>query len=79
MCPAASPSRHPGRRTILACRGHRGSSCKKLLNRNGFNVGEPDGKVGPATREGIRKAEAKFGMPVTGRPSWNVYYALGGR
>ncbi len=52
---------------------------QKLLNKNGFNVGEADGKVGPATREGIRKAEAKYGMPVTGRPSWNVYYALGGR
>ncbi|MEM9635571.1 MAG: lytic murein transglycosylase, partial [Pseudomonadota bacterium] len=52
---------------------------QKLLNKNGFNVGEPDGKVGPATRAGIRKAEAKHGMAVTGRPSWNVYYALGGR
>ncbi|TYC63534.1 lytic murein transglycosylase [Rhodobacterales bacterium] len=52
---------------------------QKLLNRNGFNVGEPDGKVGPATRKGIRNAEAKYGLPVTGRPSWNVYYALGGR
>ncbi|PVB60198.1 lytic murein transglycosylase [Labrenzia sp. 011] len=52
---------------------------QKLLNKNGFNVGAPDGKVGPATREGIRKAEAKYGLPVTGRPSWNVYYALGGR
>ncbi|MGS4884489.1 lytic murein transglycosylase [Roseibium sp. MB-4] len=52
---------------------------QKLLNRNGFNVGEPDGKVGPMTRKGIRAAEAKYGMPVTGRPSWNVYYALGGR
>ncbi|WP_415717393.1 lytic murein transglycosylase [Roseibium sp.] len=52
---------------------------QKLLNKNGFNVGAPDGKVGPATRAGIRKAEAKYGMPVTGRPSWNVYYALGGR
>ncbi|MES0808159.1 lytic murein transglycosylase [Roseibium sp. SCPC15] len=52
---------------------------QKLLNKNGFNVGAPDGKVGPATRAGIRKAEAKHGMPVTGRPSWNVYYALGGR
>lgn len=52
---------------------------QKLLNRNGFDVGEADGKVGPATRAGIRKAEAKYGMPVTGRPSWNVYYALGGR
>ena len=52
---------------------------QKLLNKNGFDVGTPDGKVGPATRAGIRKAEAKYGMPVTGRPSWNVYYALGGR
>ncbi|WP_150497294.1 lytic murein transglycosylase [Roseibium aquae] len=52
---------------------------QKLLNQNGFNVGEPDGKVGPMTRAGIRAAEEKFGMPVTGRPSWNVYYALGGR
>lgn len=52
---------------------------QKLLNRNGFDVGTPDGKVGPATRAGIRKAEAKYGMPVTGRPSWNIYYALGGR
>ncbi|MEP3049503.1 MAG: lytic murein transglycosylase [Roseibium sp.] len=52
---------------------------QKLLNKNGFNVGEPDGKVGPATRAGIKKAEAKYGMPVTGRPSWNVYYSLGGR
>nr|WP_269582803.1 lytic murein transglycosylase [Roseibium sp. Sym1] len=52
---------------------------QKLLNRNGFDVGEPDGKVGPATRAGIRKAEAKYGLPVTGRPSWNVYTALGGK
>lgn len=52
---------------------------QKLLNKNGFNVGEADGKVGPATRAGIKKAEAAFGLPVTGRPAWNVYYALGGR
>jgi len=52
---------------------------QKLLNKNGFDVGKPDGKVGPATRAGIRKAEAKYSLPVTGRPSWNVYYALGGR
>lgn len=52
---------------------------QKLLNRNGFDVGEADGKVGPATRAGIKAAEAKHGLPVTGRPSWNVYFALGGR
>lgn len=52
---------------------------QKLLNRNGFDVGEPDGKVGPKTRAGIKAAEAKYGMPVTGRPAWNIYSALGGR
>lgn len=52
---------------------------QKLLNQNGIDVGEPDGKIGPATREGIKKAEAKYGLPITGRPAWNVYYALGGR
>jgi len=52
---------------------------QKLLNRNGFNVGEPDGKVGPMTRAGIRAAEEKFGMPVTGRPAWKIYNALGGQ
>lgn len=52
---------------------------QKLLNKNGFNVGKADGKVGPATRAGIKKAEAKFGMPVTGRPAWNIYQALGGK
>ncbi|WP_417694202.1 lytic murein transglycosylase [Roseibium sp.] len=52
---------------------------QKLLNSNGFNVGEPDGKVGPATRAGIKKAEAHFGLTVTGRPAWEVYFRLGGR
>lgn len=49
-----------------------------LLNKAGFPVGEPDGKVGPATREGIKKAEAHFGLPVTGRPAYGIYTRLGG-
>lgn len=52
---------------------------QKLLNANGFNVGEPDGRVGQATRDGIKRAEAKLGLPVTGRPGQKVYRALGGR
>ncbi|MBS8258932.1 lytic murein transglycosylase [Roseibium polysiphoniae] len=52
---------------------------QKLLNRNGFDVGEPDGKVGPATRAGIKKAEARYGLPVTGRPGWTIYNKLGGQ
>ena len=35
--------------------------------------------IGPATAAGIKQAEAKYGLPVTGRPAWNVYQALGGK
>ncbi|MCW2306534.1 lytic murein transglycosylase [Rhodobium gokarnense] len=52
---------------------------QKLLNRAGFNVGEPDGKVGQATRAGIERAEAHFGMEVTGRAGREIYRRLGGR
>ena len=52
---------------------------QKLLNANGFNVGEADGRVGQATRDGIKRAEAKLGLPVTGRPGQKIYRALGGR
>lgn len=52
---------------------------QKLLNKNGFNIGEADGRIGPTTRAGIKKAEAHFGMPVTGRPGTKIYRALGGR
>ncbi|MEM8811056.1 MAG: lytic murein transglycosylase [Pseudomonadota bacterium] len=51
---------------------------QKRLNKKGFDVGEADGKVGPATRAGIRKAEASMGMEVTGRPGMKIYKALGG-
>jgi len=52
---------------------------QKLLNRNGFDVGKADGRIGPVTRAGIKRAEAKYGMPQTGRPGYAIYQALGGR
>ncbi|MEJ8474156.1 lytic murein transglycosylase [Roseibium algae] len=52
---------------------------QKLLNKAGFHVGEPDGKVGPATRKGIKQAEAHHGLPVTGRPGYSVYLKVGGQ
>ncbi len=51
---------------------------QKLLNKNGFNIGKADGRIGPATRAGIKKAQAKFGMKVDGRPGMKIYRKLGG-
>jgi lytic murein transglycosylase len=52
---------------------------QKLLIKHGYDIGEADGRIGPVTRAAIKKAEAKFGMPQTGRPGTKIYRALGGR
>ncbi|MGU3540286.1 lytic murein transglycosylase [Methylobacterium sp. A54F] len=46
------------------------------LAARGYDVGEPDGKVGAKTRDAIKDVEAKLGMPQTGRPGAKVLEAL---
>lgn len=52
---------------------------QKRLIRHGYDIGEADGRIGPVTRAAIKKAEARYGMPQTGRPGTKIYRALGGR
>jgi len=52
---------------------------QKLLIARGYNIGEADGKIGPATREAIADAERRLGLPATGRAGTKIYRALGGR
>ncbi len=42
---------------------------QRELNRRGFNVGEADGRVGPATRRGIRAYQKARGLVPDGYPS----------
>lgn len=48
------------------------------LTRRGYDVGEPDGKVGEKTRDAIKQIERGLGMPMTGRPGGKVLEALAG-
>jgi lytic murein transglycosylase len=50
-----------------------------LLTRRGYDVGEPDGRVGQKTRDAIKAVEAQIGMRQTGRPGGKVLQALRGR
>lgn len=52
---------------------------QKLLIARGYDVGEPDGKIGKQSRAAIRQAEAKLGLKVTGRAGQKVFRALGGK
>jgi lytic murein transglycosylase len=51
---------------------------QQLLLANGYDIGEADGKIGPATRAAIADAERRFGMEPTGRAGTRIYRALGG-
>ena len=42
----------------------------------GYDVGEPDGKVGQKTRDAIKDMERQLGMTPTGRPGGKVLEAL---
>lgn len=51
---------------------------QRLLIRNGYDIGEADGKIGPVTRAAIAEVERRLGMEPTGRAGRTVYEALGG-
>lgn len=49
---------------------------QRLLTARGYDVGEPDGRVGSKTREAIKDIERRIGMNPTGRPGGKVLQAL---
>jgi lytic murein transglycosylase len=51
---------------------------QSLLLARGYDVGEPDGKVGPKTREAIKDVERQIGLQQRGRPGGKVLQALRG-
>jgi len=51
---------------------------QRLLAARGYDVGEPDGKIGQKTRDAIKSVESQIGMRPTGRPGGKVLQALRG-
>jgi lytic murein transglycosylase len=51
---------------------------QRLLASRGYDVGEPDGRVGAKTRDAIKDVERQIGLPQTGRPGGRVLQALKG-
>lgn len=47
-----------------------------LLARRGFDVGEPDGKLGSATRKAVRQMQIKLGQPADSYPSMELLEAM---
>ena len=51
---------------------------QQLLARRGYSVGEIDGKLGAATRAGIKAAQMKFGLPADSYPTVELLERLRG-
>lgn len=51
---------------------------QRLLLREGYRVGRPDGEIGPLTRDGISRYQADEGLRVTGRIDRNLLEELAG-
>jgi lytic murein transglycosylase len=49
---------------------------KRALLARGHAIGEPDALLTPATRDAVRREQARLGMPVTGRPGQRLLQAL---
>ena len=47
-----------------------------LLNRRGYDVGEPDGAIGDKTRAAVADYQARAGLPRDGRAGGRVLKAL---
>ncbi len=51
-----------------------------ILAKNGFDVGEPDGKIGAGTRKAVKAMQLKYGQPPDSYPTPELLAALrGGR
>ena len=46
------------------------------LNERGFDVGAPDGKIGPKTKKAIMEFQRSAGIPVTGKVDKSLLRAL---
>lgn len=46
------------------------------LNARGFDSGEPDGLMGPATRDGLRRYQRSIGLPADGYPTLELLERL---
>ncbi len=63
-------------RTLPALSRSQLLALQTALNQRGFASGEPDGVMGPATRDGIRGYQRSLGLPADGYPSMDLLERL---
>jgi lytic murein transglycosylase len=60
---------HSGASAVETITTEQVKELQQLLNKHGYNAGEPDGKVGSGTRTAVKQAQLKYGLPADSYPS----------
>jgi peptidoglycan hydrolase-like protein with peptidoglycan-binding domain len=76
---AGAPPYNKGRAEVSSYSLQDVRELQQMLNRQGFDAGEADGKLGVQTRQSIRKAQMKFGLPADSYPSDDLFAQLRSR
>jgi lytic murein transglycosylase len=75
---AGAPAYNKGKADIPAYGLQETRNLQELLMRHGYDVGKLDGIIGAATRDAIRQAQIKFGLPADSYPSDELFQRLRG-
>lgn len=73
----APPLRRPPPEDEPALSREAVTELQSRLNRRGFDSGEPDGRLGPATRTALRRFQESAGLVADGHPGRRTLQALG--
>ena len=71
-----APAMSRGRGPIPTLSFEQVKELQTLLNRRGYNAGEPDGKLGAGSRTAVKAAQMKHGLPADSYPSTELIERL---
>jgi lytic murein transglycosylase len=74
----APPLTRTGAEQVVPLSTQQMMELQQLLAKQGYDVGEPDGKLGSATRAAVKKAQLKVGLPADSYPTAELLARLGG-
>jgi hypothetical protein len=75
---AGAPPVDRGDPNVEVLQGNEVKELQELLNRQGYDVGEPDGKVGAKTRAAVKQAQMKAGLPADSFPTMELIARMRG-
>ncbi|MEQ1612000.1 MAG: lytic murein transglycosylase [Hyphomicrobiaceae bacterium] len=71
-----APAMSRGRGPIPTLTFEQVKELQTLLNKRGYNAGEPDGKLGAGSRTAVKAAQMKYGLPADSYPSTELIERL---